>query len=94
VDKFGSASRIRTDARLINTAIQIGKDHLDASYRQSKPHKRQARSPGDERCSTSDLSKSRVYVDSNASNNPIFSVIDLASNAVIATYPQELTIAP
>ena len=31
---------------------------------------------------------SRVYVDSNASNNPMFSVIDVASNTVIATYPQ------
>ena len=31
---------------------------------------------------------SRVYVDSISSNNPMFSVIDVATNKVIATYPQ------
>jgi YVTN family beta-propeller protein len=31
---------------------------------------------------------SRVYVASGASNAPTFSVIDVASNTVIATFPQ------
>jgi hypothetical protein len=56
-DKFGSAIRIRTDARLVNTAIQIGNDHFDASYWQSKLRKRQARSPTTKGCGTSDLPK-------------------------------------